>query len=363
MLGLFQAAHFGWVFIGIESPDAASLKETGKTQNLREDILVSVRRIYARGIDVLAGFIIGFDNDTPQTFDAQFRFITEAGIQSAMIGLLSALPRTPLYARMEREGRLREIDEESDNTSLRTNIIPKTMSDEEVTHLYRGIYRRLLTDAGIGARIRNKTRFLGPVGYSGGYSFGQTAGIVARLLFRGIIPGGPRRIYHFLRSLPFRRPSLLPLAISDWIIGLSMRAFARDHLWSTLPARTPERHLLDSVRAAIARHLSQDEVWVTREATASPNLTIHLGDALRQRFFKAAAPHLCRLLEQSRACVTLTVDGMPPQYLGQFERLLARLARYGDRVSLVLSENLGRRMTLDLSIFDLVLTPVAEPAP
>ncbi|WP_337997715.1 B12-binding domain-containing radical SAM protein [Oleispirillum naphthae] len=363
LLGLFQAAHFGWVFIGIESPDAASLKETGKTQNLREDILVSVRRIYARGIDVLAGFIIGFDNDTPQTFDAQFRFITEAGIQSAMIGLLSALPRTPLYARMEREGRLREIDEESDNTSLRTNIIPKTMSDEEVAHLYRDIYRRLLTDAGIGTRIRNKTRFLGPVGYGGGYTFGQSTGIVARLLFRGIIPGGPRRMYHFLRSLPFRRPSLLPLAISDWIIGLSMRAFARDHLWSALPASTPELHLLDSVRAAIARQLSQDEVWVTREATASPNLTIHLGDALKRRFFKAAAPHLCRLLEQSPARVTLAAEGMPPQYLGQFERLLARLARYGDRVSLVLSENLGRRMTLDLSIFDLVLTPAAEPAP
>ena len=69
LLALFRAANFGWVFIGIETPDAASLKETGKSQNLREDILVSVRRIYARGIDVLAGFIIGFDNDTPQTFE------------------------------------------------------------------------------------------------------------------------------------------------------------------------------------------------------------------------------------------------------------------------------------------------------
>ena len=308
LLRLFQAAHFDWVFIGIESPDTASLKETGKTQNLREDILVSVRRIYARGIDVLAGFIIRFDNDTPQTFDAQFRFITAAGIQSAMIGLLSALPRTPLYARMEREGRLREIDEESDNTRLRTNIIPKTMSDEEVSRLYRDIYRRLLTDIGIGTRIRNKTPFLGTVGYGGGYTPGQSAGIVVHLLFRGIIPGRPKRIYHFLRSLPFWRPSLLPLAILDWIIGLSMRAFAHDHLWLMPPARAPELHLLNSVQAAIARHLSQDEVWVTRKATETSTLTIRLGTALKRRFFKAAAPLLCRLLEQAPVRVTLSAE-------------------------------------------------------
>ena len=94
LLDLFKTANFNWVFIGIESPDPVSLKETGKSQNLREDILLSVRRIYARDIDVLAGFIVGFDNDTPQTFEAQYRFITDAGIQTAMIGQLAALPRT-----------------------------------------------------------------------------------------------------------------------------------------------------------------------------------------------------------------------------------------------------------------------------
>ena len=245
LLDLFKAANFGWVFIGIEFPDAASLKETGKSQNLREDILVSVRRIYSRGIDVLAGFIIGFDNDTPQTFEAQYRFITDAGIQTAMIGQLVALPRTPLHARMEQEGRLREIDDESDNTGLHSNIIPKTMSDGEMSGLYRDIYRRLLTDAGIGIRIRNKMRHLGEPSYRGGYTVGQSMGIVARLLLRGILPGGFGRIYHFLRSLSLRRPSLLPLAISDWIIGLSMRAFASDHLWAAPSGSTSDTRLLE----------------------------------------------------------------------------------------------------------------------
>jgi len=64
LLGLFRDANFEWVFIGIESPDEESLKETLKFQNIRQDMLTSVRKVYAHGIDVLAGFIIGFDHDT-----------------------------------------------------------------------------------------------------------------------------------------------------------------------------------------------------------------------------------------------------------------------------------------------------------
>jgi len=363
LLDLCQAANFSWFFIGIESPDAASLKETGKSQNLREDILTSVRRIYSRGIDVFGGFIIGFDNDTPQTFEAQYRFITDAGIQTAMIGQLAALPRTPLYARMEREGRLREIDEESDNTRLRSNIIPKTMSDDEMSGLYRDIYRRLLTDAGIGLRIRNKARHLAAPSYRGGYSFGETMGIVSRLMFKGILPGGLGRLYHFLRSMSFRRPSLIPLEIADWITGLSMRAFARDHLWTALSGSVSDSRLVESVQAAIARYLRQGEIWVTRKAAAAtPNLTIHLGDALNGRFFRRAAPELRRLMEQSRTRLTLAVDGMPAQYVKQLERLLSRLATHGDRVFVVLSESLRERLTIDLSAFNLVLVPTGAKA-
>jgi radical SAM superfamily enzyme YgiQ (UPF0313 family) len=360
LLDLFRAANFNWVFIGIESPDPASLKETGKQQNLREDIMVSVRRIYSRGIDVLGGFIIGFDNDTPQTFEAQYRFITDAGIQTAMIGLLTAPPRTPLHARMQREGRLRETEDELDNTRLRTNIIPKTMSDDEMSGLYAGIYRRLLTDAGIRIRIRNKARHLAAPAYRGGYTLGQSLGIVTRLLLRGIFPGGFGRIYHFVRSLSLRRPSLIPLEIADWITGLSMRDFAHNHLWAALPGSAYDARLLDSVQAAIARYLRQGEVWVTRKAAAAtPNLTIQLGDALSRRFFKVAAPHLRRLMEESRTRLTLTVDGMPAKYLKQLERLLSRLANHGDRIFVVLSENMRERVTIDLSAFNLVLLPVA----
>lgn len=364
LLELFHAAHFGWVFIGIESPDAASLKETGKTQNLREDILVSVQRLYARGIDVIAGFIIGFDNDTPATFEAQYRFITAAGIQSAMIGLLTALPRTPLYARMEREGRLRSVADHTDNTNLRTNIIPKSMSDGEVARLYRDLYARLLTDAGIATRIRNKTRVFGRAGYSGGYSVGQSLGIVMRLLGRGIFPGGFARTFLFVRSLPFARPSLLPLAISDWIIGLSMRAFAEEHLAVTVPEPLTEAPLLDAALAAIREQLDASEVWVTREsATTPPVLTLRLDSPPGDGFFEGAEPHLAHLLAKTRARLTLAMEGLASQDLVGIEGMLSRLSGFGDRISLVINEGFAQAARIDLSAFDLVLVPQPARSP
>ena len=102
------------------------------------------------------------------------------------------------------------------------------------------------------------------------------------------------------------------------------------------------------------------EVWVTRKAAAAtPNLTIHLGDALSRRFFRSAAPQLRRLMEDSRARLTLAVDGMPARYMKQLERLLSRLAGHGDRIFVVLSESLRQRVTIDLSAFNLVLVPAA----
>jgi radical SAM superfamily enzyme YgiQ (UPF0313 family) len=203
LLKLFREANFSWVFIGIESPDPASLKETLKTQNLHEDILTSVRRIYENGIDVLAGFIIGFDNDTLATFELQYQFITDAGIQSAMIGLLTALPKTPLYERIEKEGRLIPDPGLNENTRAATNIVPKNMSYGAMVAAYQELYRRLLSDREIALRIRNKVRYLQAPIYTSGYSIRDRIGILWRLVTRGVLPGGPSRLWYFLRTMPY----------------------------------------------------------------------------------------------------------------------------------------------------------------
>ena len=234
LMRLFRAAHFRWAFIGIESPEEASLRETRKLQNTREHPLAAVRRIHAHGIEVLAGFIVGFDNDTSETFERQYEFIVRSGIQTAMIGLLNALPRTPLYQRLHAAGRLREEHSGGDNTKADTNVVPLRMSREELMSGYRRLYRRLLEDGAIARRIINKNRFLARAPGAMEYSAAVSLKIVLRLLRHGILSRGAARHWHFLRSFPWLRPWQIPSTVSDWIVALSMQDYARRHLWDAL---------------------------------------------------------------------------------------------------------------------------------
>lgn len=107
LIDLMVEANFRNVFIGIESPRQASLTETRKHQNVHGDsLLAKLERIHARGLNISAGFIVGFDSDDQQIFDEQFEFIQQSGIPNLSISLLTPLPTTPLYNRLRDEGRL-----------------------------------------------------------------------------------------------------------------------------------------------------------------------------------------------------------------------------------------------------------------
>jgi hypothetical protein len=115
LLDAMAKANFWRVFIGIESPSAEALKETKKFQNLRRDLLDSIRFIQQHGLWVMGGFIVGFDSDPPDIFDRQIEFVERAAIPWAMTGMLQAPPTTPLYDRMKKEGRLLEDKPEPSN--------------------------------------------------------------------------------------------------------------------------------------------------------------------------------------------------------------------------------------------------------
>ena len=107
LLTLLRAANFFAVFIGIESADQATLTATRKKQNTRRDIAASVHRIYAAGIFVIAGFIVGFDSlEHGSVAEMTTQLIEEAAIPICIMGLLTALPNTELSRRLKREGRL-----------------------------------------------------------------------------------------------------------------------------------------------------------------------------------------------------------------------------------------------------------------
>jgi radical SAM superfamily enzyme YgiQ (UPF0313 family) len=139
LLADMRAAGFTRVFVGIETPSAESLRETHKLQNTKRDLVAAVHQIMAAGLEVTAGFIVGFDNDAADIFDRQIDFIRRAGIPWAMVGTLEALPGTQLWRRLEREGRL--LPHYAGDAFGRSNF--RTRMDGEL--LFRGYLRILET--------------------------------------------------------------------------------------------------------------------------------------------------------------------------------------------------------------------------
>src|SRR6267154_3323429 len=123
LLNVMQRAGFRRVFLGIETPVEESLKEAQKSQN-RGNLLESVKKIQSYGMEVMAGFIVGFDNDPEDIFERQIDFIRESAIPLAMVGLLNALPDTQLWRRLEKEGRLLG-ESTGNNTNCSLNFVPK----------------------------------------------------------------------------------------------------------------------------------------------------------------------------------------------------------------------------------------------
>ena len=122
LLDMMRDAGFRRVFLGIETPVEESLKEAQKSQN-RGNLLDSVKKIQSYGMEVMAGFIVGFDHDPEDIFERQIDFIRESAIPLAMVGLLTALPDTQLWRRLKKEGRLL-TESAGNNTSDSLNFIP-----------------------------------------------------------------------------------------------------------------------------------------------------------------------------------------------------------------------------------------------
>lgn len=133
LMQLMVDANISNVFVGIETPNEESLRETKKLQNLRArggTMLEKVHRIQQTGMEVWCGIIVGFDNDDSSIFAAQSRFVHEARIVHAMVNMLVAIPRTPLYTRLASEGRLDLSGDAASWGGFGTNVIPRRISRE-----------------------------------------------------------------------------------------------------------------------------------------------------------------------------------------------------------------------------------------
>lgn len=142
LMDMMVSSGFNMVFLGIETPVKESLLETHKIQNVKSNLLDSIHIIQKKGMEVAGGFIVGFDNDPEDIFERQIGFIQRSGIPSAMVGLLTALPNTRLYKRLETEKRLVDVFTSGNNThDLSLNFIPKM----DMTRLIEG-YKKVLEE-------------------------------------------------------------------------------------------------------------------------------------------------------------------------------------------------------------------------
>lgn len=143
LMQLMSLANFNKVFLGIETPHIDSLKECGKFQNVACDLKEAVKTIHRHGMQVMAGFIVGFDNDTDSIFETQIKFIQKIGVTTAMVGLLNAVPQTRLWYRLKAEKRLLG-DPTGENTDGSLNFIPK-MGRKKLLKGYRQVLSTIYT--------------------------------------------------------------------------------------------------------------------------------------------------------------------------------------------------------------------------
>jgi radical SAM superfamily enzyme YgiQ (UPF0313 family) len=161
LLRLCAEAGLTRCFVGIETVNQDSLRETKKRQNVNVDAVASVRRFLDSGIQVMAGMIVGFDHDDAGTFARQYDFAMASGIPMFSIGTLMAPPSTPLHARLAREGRLLDGTEVG-ATPWSTNVVPAGMTHDELIEGMRWLCNGLYSPAAFGERVVQFIDRLGP---------------------------------------------------------------------------------------------------------------------------------------------------------------------------------------------------------
>jgi radical SAM superfamily enzyme YgiQ (UPF0313 family) len=228
LINLMVRAGFDTVFVGIETPNEASLAECSKTQNKGRDLVESVRILHRAGLQVQGGFIVGFDNDSPSIFQQQIDFIQKSGIVTAMVGMLQAPLGTRLHQRMQEQDRLLNSFS-GDNADGSTNIIPR-MGFDQLHEGYRRILSHIYAPKHYYERVLTFLRDYQPPKMNVKLA---TQDYLA--LLRSIYQLGIRGIerFHYWRLFfwtLFRRPKLLPMAITFSIIGFHFRKVVELHI-------------------------------------------------------------------------------------------------------------------------------------
>jgi radical SAM superfamily enzyme YgiQ (UPF0313 family) len=221
LMTLMVRAGFNCVFIGIESPNDLTLSECNKTQNAGRDIVAAVKKIQRFGMQVQAGFIVGFDSDNPGVFDKMISLIQDSGVVTAMVGLLNAPRGTKLYKKLMSENRLSKLPT-GDNMDYTMNFIPK-MDIHELLGGYQKVLNTIYSQKNYCKRIKTfleNYNFRSKMRIKVRYSY--IMAFLRSLWRNGMIEKGKIH-YWMLLIWAMRKPRRLPLAVHLSICGYHFR--------------------------------------------------------------------------------------------------------------------------------------------
>jgi len=202
MLELLARAGRQSVFIGIETPNQESLKETKKRQNLTVDMAERAERFTRRGIQVVAGSIVGFDHDGPDIFERHLEFAMRSPIAIFNVAALYAAHATPLRERIIREGRL--LDAEIALANHLTNIKPALMSLEEMDRGMLWLIEQLYSPENFATRLMRMIELFPdelPAGNSGDRSVDAEAALASHRVLSSTSPAMGKVVGQVLKVL------------------------------------------------------------------------------------------------------------------------------------------------------------------
>jgi radical SAM superfamily enzyme YgiQ (UPF0313 family) len=216
LMQAMRDAGFSSVFLGIETPDESSLAATQKLQNTRRDLLESIADIQSCGMEVMGGFILGFDTDREDVFDRLVEFIQKSAIPIAMVGLLQAMPGTQLFRRLSREGRILHAGG-GDNNSCELNFLPR-MNSARLVEGYRSVLRRIYSREAYYERVRTYLSRCRPQ-YRRHINLGNVRALFLSIVRQGVLDRARWSYWKFLLAAATRHRKSFGAAMTMAVMG------------------------------------------------------------------------------------------------------------------------------------------------
>lgn len=227
LLEMMRAANFDTVFLGIESPNKDSLEECHKIQNAVRDLAESVKKIQQYGMQVLGGFIVGFDNDPESIFERQIEFIQKTGVVTAMVGILTAMPQTQLWYRLKAEGRL--IKETTGNNTDGTLNFKPVMKKEKLLNGYKRLITTIYTRKHYYERIHTFIKNYRPSAKAR-ISARDVKALIRSIWYIGILSKARIQYWNLIIRTALTKKKALPVAFKLAIMGQHFEKVAKQVL-------------------------------------------------------------------------------------------------------------------------------------